>query len=537
MATEVVSTIRSSGGDYTSLSAWEAGEQRNLVTADEIEVAECYDDWPSGLSDTVTINGWTTDSTRYPKITVASGHRHNGTPQSGFFVKASSSGNVVVATNSNCHFEWLDVENTGTGGGISVVAGCVLRNCISKAPGSGAAAFNNSSGGASTFLTCLAYSSNWGFYSSQASSLLNCVAANCTSRGFWAGASTVVAKNCVAYSNTANYAGTFSASSTHNATSSASDDAPGGNSVTSVGSGAFVNAASNDFHLASGSALIGAGTNLYSDFTTDIDGDAWPSSGAWDIGFDYRVAGSSWSVSLTESASASDTQSHTYIITSSVSATEPASAADIITAAATVVAVLTETASADDILAAATIAEVAISAAASASDEQSQSYSADGAGSVTESASAVDTLDAATTMLRALVESASAADDLAASFAGAGAVSIEELASATDALTAAATLLVAILEAGNADDALQAATTMVRTITEEATAVDTVAGALPGSTWDVSIDELAAAVELITGYAAGGLTASPLGLRLSTGGRSARLSTTARQPRLSTRTR
>jgi hypothetical protein len=48
----------------------------------------------------------------------------------------------------------------------------------------------------------------------------------------------------------------------------------------------FVNdtSASFDPHLASGSPCIGAGLNLYSVFTTDINGTARPSSGAWDLG-------------------------------------------------------------------------------------------------------------------------------------------------------------------------------------------------------------------------------------------------------------
>ena len=48
MATEIVHTIRASGGDYTTLSAWEAAQQRDLVAADEIAVAECYNDWRVG---------------------------------------------------------------------------------------------------------------------------------------------------------------------------------------------------------------------------------------------------------------------------------------------------------------------------------------------------------------------------------------------------------------------------------------------------------------------------------------------------------
>lgn len=40
MATEVIKTIKSSGGDYTTLHAFKAGEVRDLVAADEIAVAE-----------------------------------------------------------------------------------------------------------------------------------------------------------------------------------------------------------------------------------------------------------------------------------------------------------------------------------------------------------------------------------------------------------------------------------------------------------------------------------------------------------------
>jgi len=51
MATEVIHTLKASGGDYTLMSTWEATEQRDLVAADEIEILECYNDWPDGLDD------------------------------------------------------------------------------------------------------------------------------------------------------------------------------------------------------------------------------------------------------------------------------------------------------------------------------------------------------------------------------------------------------------------------------------------------------------------------------------------------------
>ena len=38
MPTTVTKTIKPSGGDYTSASAWEAGQQGNLVTGDTVQV-------------------------------------------------------------------------------------------------------------------------------------------------------------------------------------------------------------------------------------------------------------------------------------------------------------------------------------------------------------------------------------------------------------------------------------------------------------------------------------------------------------------
>jgi len=144
----------------------------------------------------------------------------------------------------------------------------------------------------STAMNCLAYSCaarGIGFNASQQHQAFNCVAANCGT-GFDVNNAAHLVKNCVSYNNTTNWGTTFDAASTNNATSSTSDDAPGANSVWNITSADFVNAAANDFHLSSGSALRGAGANLYSLFTTDIDGDTWPAAGAWDIGFDYFVS-------------------------------------------------------------------------------------------------------------------------------------------------------------------------------------------------------------------------------------------------------
>lgn len=299
MPTTVVKTIRASGGDYTTLSAWEAANQGNLVSADEVRVAECYNDWPSGLADTVDVSGSTTDATRYMMITVAPGHRHNGTPRSGFYAKSAANWQTgFAATDAYCVFEWLDFSATHTGtssfkGPATSARVFTLRRCIGT---NGAGNMDIGSyqqlGNGTTVIACLAVGGVYGFVSTNWASgyFYNCVAANCQKGYGWIGGTGApIYKNCVAYNcSTYAYKG-GSASSASNA-SSASSGAPGSGAVYSITSAAFADAANNDFHLAPGSALIGAGANLYADFQTDIDGDAWPSSGAWDIGFDRYVA-------------------------------------------------------------------------------------------------------------------------------------------------------------------------------------------------------------------------------------------------------
>ena len=283
----------SSGGDYSSPSSFEAGEQaarNDLVSRDEIATGVCYNDWPSGLNDNVTVAGWTTDTTRHVKITVAEGHRSNGVPQSGFFMKKSQNSGYMLRVDVNyTYIEHLDIENTGTADAYAVYItqrNCTLSSLISKTAQSTAYWLTH----LNNVRNCLAWGGSVGFRNDYVSpSMLNCVAANCGT-GFLAFSSGGILKNCVAYNNTTNYSPSgWDGSSTNNASSSASG-APGTNPVHSITSAAFADAASNDFHLSSGSVLRGAGVNLYSAFQTDIDGDTWPSSGAWDIGFDYYVA-------------------------------------------------------------------------------------------------------------------------------------------------------------------------------------------------------------------------------------------------------
>ena len=292
MPATVVKTIRASGGDYTTITAWEAANQGDLVTADEIRVAECYNDWPAGLGDAFIIAGSTTDATRYLKITVAEGHRHNGTPKTGFFLIGNAAVTFCTLVDAYTVLDGLDVENTNTTSGVAIGhsfggTGLTVKNTIVRTRGSSGFGLRLPAG--STAINCLA----WGNSTAGATGFDVSRARNCTAYGYAAGfgpaSGDKSCKNCVAYG--ASYQDFYNTTAL-NCSNNASEDAtaPGAGSITGITSAAFVNAAGNDFHLAAGSALIGAGVNLYSDFTTDIDGDTWPSGGAWDIGFDYYVS-------------------------------------------------------------------------------------------------------------------------------------------------------------------------------------------------------------------------------------------------------
>ncbi len=74
---------------YSSLSEWQADfggidfaafgcETGDLICANAIAVAECYNDWPEGLHDGPEISGWQTDEDHYVKIYTPLSERHSG---------------------------------------------------------------------------------------------------------------------------------------------------------------------------------------------------------------------------------------------------------------------------------------------------------------------------------------------------------------------------------------------------------------------------------------------------------------------------
>lgn len=245
------------------------------------------------------------------------------------------------------------------------------------------------------------------------------------------------------------------------------------------------------------------------------------------------AGGSSWTVTLTDTASATD--SYTPALDALRSVTDAGSATDDYTPSLDTLRALTDTASATDSLTAAVDAVVALLDAASASDLLTAAAVVQAV--ISDLAGASDTSTATVDATVALTDAASATDTATGSFEAAGTVALSDLASANDSLTCAATLLVTLADSASGTDAYTAAAELVRTLTDTASATDSITASIPG-TWDVTLTELAAAVDVIAVAVAGGevLSAPPLVRRLESSIRIARTSA-SRSDRLQSRNR
>lgn len=210
MATEIIHTIQSSGGDYTSLSAWEAAQQRDLVAQDEIAIAECY-----AFEDTTPLEilGWTTDDTRYIEVRAAPGAEARLPWSTNAYRLVGASYNAVFDIGErHVRVKNIQAENTRNnpaeggarafsnsilteGTGSIVIDGCVARrgNVITPSTGNPANfGFYGSSDDALsvTIKNCISLGHLNGFYYNNSSTvsasiyMLNNLAVSASAYGF-----------------------------------------------------------------------------------------------------------------------------------------------------------------------------------------------------------------------------------------------------------------------------------------------------------------------------------------------------------------
>jgi len=107
---EQICTVNWGSQDYDTLTLWEDAKDGDLVTDKQIRTAHLYND-DGDLTDALTIDGSTTNSTYFIKVSSPVGERHNGTDNGGATVTRDFAGadnaSVVYALDDWCVIEWL----------------------------------------------------------------------------------------------------------------------------------------------------------------------------------------------------------------------------------------------------------------------------------------------------------------------------------------------------------------------------------------------------------------------------------------------
>lgn len=299
------------GNYYTSLSAFEAVITGNLVTADEQWICEFYNDWPSGLDDSVNMTAFTCDATRNIIFRAAEGEGNYGVWDAGFYISRSMADYIIKVRGLYTEIHDIQITNTSTsnGRGIQDNAGYLtVTNSIIDC-GSNTTQNINSSYVYGLLMTgsllynCIAKGATVGFYvrnwGSHAPYVYNCTnystQSNSDTHGFVKGSSALPNFiNCVSYNSQGtaffqrNTGGSWS-TSTNNASDDTSVTTYSIGTITTVSDSDFTDTSTNDYSLPSDSILVDEGYDLSGTFTTDITGGTRDAT--FDIGAFEYIAG------------------------------------------------------------------------------------------------------------------------------------------------------------------------------------------------------------------------------------------------------
>lgn len=261
------------------------------------------------LTDSPTIDGFTTDSDNYIKIHAPSGERHNGTISTG--AKWISGAGVIAILDNYVYIEWLVITSSTsdgtnyegliqprTGASNSKIQNNIIYNAINASTGTYTAAIGSST---QTYTNLYIYNNiiygsetdgaSFGFGNAGVVLLNNTIYnSGRDGIGIRHSNSSVTARNNASFlSATSDYGANIDTRQTN-----ASEDATGDAGLTSLtASLQFTNltGGSENFHLISGAGLIDTGTDLTTTGNIDIDNYDRDAGGVtWDIGADEFIA-------------------------------------------------------------------------------------------------------------------------------------------------------------------------------------------------------------------------------------------------------
>lgn len=322
--TTQTSVVAESGGDYTTLSAWESGRQAahasgNIVADDYIEIASIQGSWTGADTTAVTISGWTTGSANYLCITNSTskhdGKRY-GSSSTAYKLEVSDAGALVIfedyvrvyglqVASTGCTADRNVIALSSIGANNSIIIGnCILYGTSSANGAAPTGIYNTDADVVLKVFNMIAYNmksqdaaDGYGirFANGVTVDIYNCTAFGCY-RSYTQAAGTATAYNCISQdASNDGWTGTWSGD--YNRSDRASD-APGANSINDTDDVLFVSttAPNENFHLDPSEVSNPNATsviNYTSDqssglFSDDID--YVTRTGSWDIGADEYVA-------------------------------------------------------------------------------------------------------------------------------------------------------------------------------------------------------------------------------------------------------
>ena len=293
MATDQTSTV-GTGKEYTTVVAWNSGEQRNLVSLDETETAIVD---AGEYLDGLYLDGWTTDLTHYATVRAAVGSEHNGVRRS-----QGGSGTGVLLGDLNLYQTYsrvYDIEAYKDNFSSAVRfanTGMTLERCMVFATNLTSFGALRIAYSGHTVRNCLIVNESAAYdavTSLSGGDYESCTAINTISSGYCFGCeftSQTVCSDIVTTSPSGTqwqWLGTPQSNDTNNASSDGSHGGADGVTITTAD---YVDYANGDYRAKSGGLLDGAGANLSGTFTDDITNYIRPAVDPWTIGA-YEVQG------------------------------------------------------------------------------------------------------------------------------------------------------------------------------------------------------------------------------------------------------
>lgn len=300
----ITKTVKPSGGDYTSLTAWDAGEATNLVTAGNSHVLECYKgDYGAGGGVNYTkelvdvASPWVCGASNTLTLTVPQAERHTGKPLSsgvytGFAIRSTNTSFAIVLAINVTYVTVdgfiIDCDSKQVSGISANYSNFVVKNCISIKSSTGYGIKYQSPGMGYNNLAIDCYR---GYQFPEYTAGFYCY--NCGAQGSSAPANNIgfllqsgvgsgtTVKNCWAQGHAVGW-NISNANAVVQYCASDLEDLPSQTGNRENQTFTFVDAANDYFQPAANDAAIkGYGVDLSGTFTTDILGNT---RATWDVG-------------------------------------------------------------------------------------------------------------------------------------------------------------------------------------------------------------------------------------------------------------